>query len=166
MKIKFELNGHPIEVDENPRKKLSEFLRQNNYFSVKNGCGHGSCNSCTILVNDEPMLSCIIPLAKIINSKITTLEHFMKTDDYEDIEKAFKELDINFCGFCNAGKIFTTYQIIKNIPLVKKNEFKEQIIEHISFFKCNCIEQDSLTTGIFLAAKIRKERLGVKKHGK
>ena len=124
MKIKFELNGHPIEVDENPRKKLSEFLRQNNYFSVKKGCGHGSCNSCTILVNDEPMLSCIIPLAKIINSKITTLEHFMKSDDYEDIEKAFKELDINFCGFCNAGKIFTTYQIIKNIPLVKKTEFK------------------------------------------
>ena len=70
MKIKFELNGHPIEVDENPRKKLSEFLRQNNYFSVKKGCGHGSCNSCTILVNDEPMLSCIIPLAKIINSKM------------------------------------------------------------------------------------------------
>ena len=120
----------------------------------------------TILVNDEPMLSCIIPLGKIIDSKISTLEHFMKSDDYEDIEKAFKELDINFCGFCNAGKIFTTYQIIKNIPLVKKNEFKEQIIEHISFFTCNCVEQDSLTAGIFLAGKIRKERLGVKKHGK
>jgi carbon-monoxide dehydrogenase small subunit len=112
------------------------------------------------------MLSCIIPLGKIIDSKISTLEHFMKSDDYEDIEKAFKELDINFCGFCNSGKIFTTYQIIKNIPLVKKNEFKEQVIENISFFTCNCVEQDSLTAGIFLAAKIRKERLGAKKHGK
>ena len=38
MKIKFEINGHPIEINENPKKKLSEYLKQNNYFSIKNGC--------------------------------------------------------------------------------------------------------------------------------
>ena len=52
MKIKFELNDHPIEIDENPIKKLSEFLRQNNYFSIKNGCTRGKCGCCTVLVNN------------------------------------------------------------------------------------------------------------------
>ena len=166
MKIKFELNGHPIEIDENPRKKLSEFLRQENYFSVKAGCGNGNCTSCTVLINDVPMLSCLIPLAKVIDSKITTLDHFMKSDDYEDIEQAFKEQGINLCGYCNSGKIFTTYELIKNIPIIKKNEFRDKIIEHISFFTCNCVERDNLIIGIFLAAKKRAARLGAKKNAK
>ena len=163
MKIKFELNGHRTEIDENPRKKLSEFLRQNNYFSVKNGCNHGNCTSCTVLINDVPTLSCLIPLAKIIDTKITTLDHFMKSDDYEDIEEAFKEQGINFCSYCNSGKIFTTYELIKNTSVIKKNEFLDKIIEHISFFTCNCVEQDTLIKGIFMAAKNRIARLGVQK---
>ena len=70
MKIKFEINEHPIEIDENPMKKLSEFLRQNNYFSIKNGCTRGKCGCCTVLVNNIPTLSCLIPLAKIEQTKI------------------------------------------------------------------------------------------------
>ena len=138
MKIKFELNGHPIEVDENPRKKLSEFLRQNNYFSVKNGCGHGSCNSCTILVNDEPMLSCIIPLAKIINSKITTLEHFMKTDDYEDIEKAFKELDIDVVMSVGKNTDIKSLGEIPNSFCIKNSVNQIEVLQNSDVFITHC----------------------------
>ena len=56
MKIKFEINGHPIEINENPKKKLSEYLKQNNYFSIKNGCNQGKCGSCTVLLNNNPAL--------------------------------------------------------------------------------------------------------------
>lgn len=162
MKIKFELNEHPIEIDENPMKKLSEFLRQNNYFSIKNGCTRGKCGCCTVLVNNIPTLSCLIPLAKVEQTKITTLEHFIKSDDYSDIEKAFKQQGITFCGYCNAGKIFMAYKIIKQNPLVTKEEIREQI----SFFTCNCVEQESFINGIFLAAAVRRNRVKEKNNGK
>ncbi len=162
MKIKFELNGHPMEVDENPKKKLSEFLRQNNYFSIKNGCSQGKCGSCTILMNNTPTMSCLIPLAKIEQTKIITLEHFVKSDDYSDIEKAFKQHGINFCEYCSAGKIFMTYKIIKHNSLVTKEEIREQV----SFFTCDCVEQENFTNGIYLAAAIRRNRLKGKNNGK
>lgn len=162
MKIKFEINGHPIEVDENPKKKLSEFLRQNNYFSIKNGCNQGKCGSCTILFNSIPMLSCLIPLAQVENAKITTLENFVKTEDYVDIDKAFKQTGINFCGYCNAGKILMTYKIIRFNPLMSREDIREQI----SFFTCNCVEIGKLTSAIYLASTLRRNRLKEKKHEK
>lgn len=160
MKIVFQINGHSVEIEENPKKKLSEFLRENNYFSIKNGCNQGHCGACTILFNNTPMLSCLIPLAEAADANITTLENFMKSDDYIDIEKAFKQKGINFCGYCNAGKIFMTYSLISNNPLISINEIKEQM----SFFPCNCVELENLSNGIFLAAAIRRNRIKGKPH--
>lgn len=162
MKIEFQINGHPIEIDENPKKKLSEFLRQNNYFSIKNGCNEGKCGSCTILFNDIAMASCLIPLAEVADAKITTLESFMKSDDYIDIEKAFKQKGINFCGYCNAGKILMAYNLIKNNPQIELKEINEQM----SFFTCNCVDLESLSNSIFLAAVVRRKRLKDKKNAK
>jgi carbon-monoxide dehydrogenase small subunit len=162
MKIEFQINGHPIEIDENPKKKLSEFLRQNNYFSVKTGCNKGKCGSCTILFNETPMVSCLIPLAEVADAKITTLENFMKTEDYTDIEKAFKQKGINFCGYCNAGKILMAYNLIKNNPQIELKEINEQM----SFFTCNCVDLESLSNSIFLAAAVRRKRLKDKKNAK
>ncbi len=162
MKIKFEINGHLTEIDENPKKKLSEFLRQNNYFSIKNGCNQGKCSACTVLLNDVPVLSCLIPLAEVEQTKIVTLESFMKSDDYSDIEKAFKQTGISFCGYCNTGKIFTTYKLIKNNQILSREEIREQI----SFFICNCVEIENFTNGIYLASVIRRNRLKDKRHGR
>lgn len=162
MKIKFEINGHPIETNENPKKKLSEYLKQNNYFSIKNGCNQGKCGSCTVLLNNNPVLSCLIPLAEIEQTQITTLEGFMKSDEYVDIEKAFKQKNINFCGYCNAGKIFITYKIIKHNPFITREEIKKEV----SFLKCNCVELDSFANGIYLACAIRRNRIKDKLHAK
>lgn len=160
MKISFEINSQKISIEENPKKKLSEFLRENNYFSVKIDCNKGICSSCTILLNDTPMLSCLIPLAEVEDTKITTLESFIKTEDYADIEKAFKQLGINFCGYCNSGKIFMTYNLIKN----NTHLLIEKIIKEISFFTCNCVDLETFANGIYLASAIRRNRLKDVKH--
>src|SRR5574344_2244364 len=129
MKINFILNEHPITIDENPSKRLSSFLREQNYFSVKSGCNTGKCGACTVLVNNTPIPACSISLAKIDSCEVTTLESFMKKDDYSDIEKGFKQANISLCGFCNAGKIFLAYNIISTI----NRPTKEEISKSISF---------------------------------
>ncbi|MGP1586845.1 MAG: (2Fe-2S)-binding protein [Treponemataceae bacterium] len=154
MKITFELNGEKISINENPAKKLTFFLRENRYTSVKVGCNNGQCSSCTVLMNNIPAPSCKISLAQADGKKITTLEEFEKTTDYQDIEKGFAQTNAVLCGFCNSGKIFTSHHIIETNP----RPTREEIRDKISHFTCPCTEIDSIINGIFYAAAIRRAR--------
>lgn len=162
MKIPFSLNDKEIVIDAEPDKKLLYILRDNNLFSVKCGCEEGYCSSCTVLLDNKPVPTCIVPIASIRGRKIVTLEYFQKTKDYEDIDNGFKKAGIHLCGFCNTGKIFTAYQIISKTA----RPTKEHILKEISQLECKCTNRDILVNGILLAASLRRERFSGLPHGK
>ena len=87
MKIPFILNNENIVVDTNPDTVLSKVLRENSIFSAKNGCDKGFCGACTVLLNNKPVPSCIVPMAIVKDSSIITLEYFCNTEDYNDIKE-------------------------------------------------------------------------------
>jgi len=162
MKIKFILNGENMVLNTDPAIKLSTYLKDNKIITVKRGCDHHTCTSCTVLIDDEPVLSCLTSLAQCDNSKITTLEEFVQTKDFSDIKKGFDQAHVKMCGFCNAGKIFTAYKIIKTLNRPTKDEIRSQV----SFFTCTCTETDSLVDGIYLAAAARRSRMEKKRNEK
>lgn len=155
MKIPFTLNNENIVVDTNPDTALSAILRGNAIFSAKKGCDKGFCGACTVLLNNKPVPSCIIPIAVCRNASIITLEHFCNTEDYNDIQNGFRSAGVELCGYCNAGKIFEAYEIITK----HEKPDRKYIAKQIFHFPCNCTESETLVNGIILAANYRRKRL-------
>jgi len=162
MKIPFILNNENIVVDTNPDTVLSKVLRENSIFSAKNGCDKGFCGACTVLLNNKPVPSCIVPMAIVKDSSIITLEYFCNTEDYNDIKQGFKAAGIDLCGYCNAGKIFEAYEIILKFERPEKAFVSKQV----SHFPCNCTETAVLVNGILMAANFRRKRLSETQTGK
>ena len=144
MKIPVTLNGSKIILEANPDESLMQVLHKNGCFSVKSGCTEGFCGACTILLDDKPISSCEIPVGIIKNNDLVTLDYFAKTEEYSYITQGFAKAGIKLCGYCNAGKIFAAYQILKLAKIPTRQEIRDYI-GHLS--PC-CTDQDTLINGI------------------
>ena len=110
MRISFTLNGTAIQIEAAANERLLHVLRREfSLFSLKSSCLNGQCGSCTLLMNGQPVPSCLIPVFKAEGSEIITLEYFKNTEDYKIINAGFEQAGIEMCGFCDAGKIFCIF---------------------------------------------------------
>lgn len=156
MIIPFILNGEKLYLDARPNDRLLHILRQRfDLTEVKESCSAGFCGACTVLMNGVSVPSCIIPAFQIRNREITTLSHFKKTEDYQDIEKGFSDAGISLCGFCDAGKILTAYSIIA----ANEKPSKQEIREMLDSVSCRCTAISDLVSAIQRAAMYRRRRL-------
>ena len=160
MKIPVTLNGEKIILDANPEEKLLTVLRKMGFNSLKHGCEKGRCGCCTVLLNDMPVSSCLIPAGILKDSTIVTLEAFVRTKEYEDIATGFEKAGVQLCGFCNASKYFTVYRLLKD----NYRPSKEQLLETASEDKCTCTESSSYMNAILYATAEKHQREGRKKN--
>lgn len=156
MKIPVILNGEKIILDAKPSESLLEVLRRLGYFSVKEGCIKGRCGSCTVLLDDKPVPSCIIPVGMIRNATIETLEFFLLTKDGEDIISGFKQAGVNMCGFCNSYRIFSVYELLHRVYRPSTEEL-EALADSV---KCHCTDKKTFINGVLYATAIKHEREG------
>lgn len=153
MTISFNLNGTTKDFEILPSESLLDVLRKNSLIMQKKGCGQGSCGCCTVLLNDKPVASCKVPAILAKDQEVITLEYFKKTSEYTDIMKGFKKAGIELCGYCNAGKIFMTYQIIKMTKIPTKSEIAN-LLRNLA--PC-CTDLETLVTGVLYALSYRKK---------
>ena len=155
MIIPFELNGEMVYADSNPGERLVHILRTRfNLLSPKESCLSGRCGSCMILMNGDPVHSCILPVFQVRNARILTLESFSTTADYSDIIAGFEGADVHMCGYCNAGKIFVAHALLERTIRPTTNEIREQF----SGIMCRCTTIDELISGVKKAATLRRKR--------
>ncbi|MCR5252368.1 MAG: 2Fe-2S iron-sulfur cluster binding domain-containing protein [Treponema sp.] len=155
MKIPVTLNQVKVILDAQADEPLLKVLRKNGCTSVKNGCMEGGCGSCTVLLNDIPVASCKIPVGLVKDMEIITLDFFEKSDFYTIIMDGFNKAGIKLCGYCNSGKIFSAYQILKNTKIPTRQEIKEQM-QHLS--SC-CTDLETLVNGVIYAMQLQAKRL-------
>ncbi len=155
MKIPVILNGSKILLESQPDELLMKVLHKQGCTSVKCGCTRGYCGACTILLDDRPVATCKIPVAIIKDADIVTLDYFSKTEEYGYIMEGFNKAGIKLCGYCNAGKIFTAYQILKLQKMPTRTEITDQI-RHLS--PC-CTDIETLTNGIIYALGVRNKHI-------
>lgn len=159
MIIPFELNGHQVYIDANPGERLVQILRRRfNLLAAREGCLSGRCGSCMVLMDGNPVPSCIMPIFEVRNSSIVTLEAFSLTDDCRDITDGFRDAGASMCGFCNAGKIFIAHSILSSNLRPTGEEIKRMFSGNIC--RCTCIED--LVAGVKLAGTLRRKRLNAK----
>ncbi|MFA6937165.1 MAG: 2Fe-2S iron-sulfur cluster-binding protein [Treponema sp.] len=162
MKISVTLNDKKIILEAEPSEKLMTVLRREKLYSVKCGCGKGFCGSCTVLLDNRAVPSCIIPIGMIRNCSIITLEYFQTQPIYSDIIKGFSQAGIQLCGYCNAGKIFTAYEVLSNYY----RPDRKQLYDSINKFDTCCIDRDTLANGILYAVAAKHSREGKHINGK
>ena len=160
MNVPVVLNGNKTILEAPADETLMSVLRRIGCASVKCGCGQGTCGSCTVLLNDNPVATCKIPLGIIQNADIVTLEYFERTKEYSMIIKGFELAGIKLCGLCNSGKIFSAYQLVKLNKIPTRDEIYEQVR---SLAPC-CTDLNTLINGIILALEIRDH--GIEKAAK
>ena len=151
MNVPVILNGNKTILEAPADETLMSVLRRIGCSSVKCGCGQGTCGSCTVLLNDNPVATCKIPLGIIQNADIVTLEYFERTKEYTIIMKGFELAGIKMCGLCDSGKIFSAYQLVKLNKIPSRDEIYEQVR---SLAPC-CTDLNTLINGIILAIEIR-----------
>jgi carbon-monoxide dehydrogenase small subunit len=101
--LRFSLNGRTVDVVAHPMKRLLDVLRQEcGLTGTKEGCGEGECGACTVLVDGEPVNSCLVPFAQVRGSRVATIESLSGTHPLQD---AFVTEGGAQCGICTPGMI-------------------------------------------------------------
>jgi len=134
-KISFTLNGKKTEVDIDPTQTLLWVIR--NLFGLtgtKYGCGTGFCGACTVIIDDEAVRSCTLPVGDIAGKRVVTIEGLSKNGKLHPLQQAFVEHDALQCGFCTPGMIMNATALLTKNP----NPTKQEIIEGMEDNLCRC----------------------------
>ncbi len=110
------VNGKSFQVDTDPDTPMLWVLRDNlDLMGTKYGCGIGQCGACTVHVDGAAVRSCSLPVSKIGDKAITTIEGLSEKADHV-LQQAWREYDVPQCGYCQAGQIMNAAVLLSNNP--------------------------------------------------
>jgi len=133
--VAFNLNGRDVEVIVKPLTTLQAVLREQlHYTATKAGCRQGGCGTCTVLVDGEPMLSCILPVEDIAGRRVVTLEGITPAEGLHPIQQAFFDHYAIQCGYCSPGMIMVIKALLDRNP----NPTREEVMDAIAGNVCRC----------------------------
>ena len=151
MATHFILNGKPKTVDVNPNMPLLWVLRDTlNMTGTKFGCGMALCGACTVHIDGEATRSCITPISSVSGKKVTTIEGLSATDSHP-VQRAWIEIDVPQCGYCQSGQIMTASALLAKTP----NPTDAEIDDAMSGNICRCGTYDRIRAAIHQAAKLQ-----------
>lgn len=156
VKICFTLNNKKVETEVSPGMTVLELLRRKfRLTAAKEGCGKGECGACTVLLNDEPVNSCL-KLAASLNEedKIETLEGLDKDELMHNVQEAFVSEGAVQCGFCITGMVLSGYHLLKNVENPDEQSIKKALSGNI----CRCTGYKKIEAAVKKAAENRSEK--------
>jgi carbon-monoxide dehydrogenase small subunit len=126
--IELKVNGDIYEVDVEPRRTLLEVLRENlGLTGTKQGCDDGNCGTCTVLVDGEPLNSCLLLAVEAQGKEILTIEGLAQGGELHPVQRAFVEHGAIQCGFCTPGMILSAKALLDRDPHPSEAEVKRAL---------------------------------------
>jgi len=152
--IQFLLNGDSCELQVKPWRTLLEMIREDlKLTGTKEGCGHGECGSCTVIMGGKTVNSCLVPALEADGQEIVTIEGFSKGDKLNPIQEAFIEHAGMQCGFCTPGMIISAKALLDRNPDPSENEIREALAGNF----CRCTGYTKIVESISAAAEALRE---------
>lgn len=156
VRIKIVLNGEPLEYDVEPHWTLLSFLRNElGITSPKEGCDLGECGACTVLVDDEPVYSCLVLAPQVDGKEVVTVEGLARNGEPNTIQRAFIENNALQCGYCTPGFILATKAMLDKNPNPTIADIKKALAGHL----CRCTGYVKIIDAVLDAAeRLRRQR--------
>jgi carbon-monoxide dehydrogenase small subunit len=151
MPVSLTVNGVPSTGETEPRTTLADFLRQDlGLTGTHVGCEHGVCGACTVLVDGEPVRSCLMLAVQAEGSEVETIEGLASDGELHPIQRAFRANHSFQCGFCTPGFVMSTCALLKEADgELTDEEIRTALAGNI----CRCTGYESIVAGVRAAAK-------------
>lgn len=134
MNASFSLNGQPATVEGHPMERLLDVLRERlGLTGTKEGCGEGECGACTVLLDGQPVLSCLVPLLQCEGRRIETVESLAEGPARSFLERFVASGGVQ-CGACTPGIIVTSWALLQENPAPTREEAQEALAGNL----CRC----------------------------
>ncbi len=148
--MKLIVNKQEYEVAGESWRTLLDVLRTDlGLTGTKEGCGTGSCGACTVLIDGQPVNSCLVLVREAGGKEITTIEGVAQDGKLDPLQQAFVDEGAVQCGFCTPGFILTAKALLEANP----NPTESQIREAVAGNLCRCTGYDTIVRAIMSAAK-------------
>jgi len=132
--FKLQINGRSYQTDVDPDTPLLWVLRDSlGLVGTKYGCGIAQCGACTVHLDGEATRSCVLPVSSVGKGKVTTIEGLSEHGDHP-VQKAWDEIDVAQCGYCQAGQIMTAAALLKHNPKPTQAQIDDTMTGNI----CRC----------------------------
>lgn len=156
--ITLTVNDERHEVWTAVHRTLLEVLREDLHLTgTKHGCEVGECGTCTVLVNGQPLLSCLTLPIEVSGKEITTVEGLAINGQPHPLQTAFAELGAAQCGYCTPGMLVTARALLDRNPTPQRDAVREALAGNL----CRCTGYLKILDAVALAA----ERMGSSRSG-
>ena len=136
--MKLVLNGSPRELEVHPLKRLLDVLREDcGLPGTKEGCGEGECGACTVLVDGEPVVSCLVPCAQVERCEVVTIEGL--AGDHP-LQRAIMREVGSQCGICTPGVILAAYPLVES----PRRPTLQRVREALAGNLCRCTGYEAI----------------------
>lgn len=147
--VVFTLNGAPARVTVDENRTLLWVLRDDlGLTGTKFGCGQAVCGSCTVLVNDQAVRSCALPMKDVQGTKVVTIEGLARGERLHPVQQAFVD-QLGFqCGYCTPGMILGAYALLLKNPRPTPADIARELDGHL----CRCGAHERIVKAVDVAA--------------
>jgi len=152
--ITLRVNGEELPVSFAPYKTLLEVLREDlNLTGTKHGCELGECGACAVLVDGQPVLSCLELAVQCEGRDVQTVEGLARGTELHPLQAAFADLGGSQCGYCTSGMLMTAKALLDKEPAPSRERIKEAISGNL----CRCTGYQQIWESIEQAARVMRE---------
>jgi isoquinoline 1-oxidoreductase subunit alpha len=150
--VTFKVNGKQVNVDVDPSTPLLWVLRENlGLTGTKFGCGMAQCGACTVHIGGQAVRSCVAAVSRAAGKEVTTIEG-LSSDLSHPLQKAWLELDVPQCGYCQSGQLMSAAVLLREKPQPTDDDIDQAMTGNI----CRCGTYPRIRQAIHRAAALAK----------
>ena len=151
--VEITVNGKISRGTVEPRTSLADFLRNDCLLTGTHlGCEHGVCGACTLLVDGQPVRSCIMLAVAADGADVRTIEDNREDPIMHVIRECFSECHALQCGFCTPGMLATAYDIVNRLPTANRDRIREELSGNL----CRCAAYKKILESVMAASRLMR----------
>ncbi len=153
IEIEVTLNGKRKKLEGHSMSRLLDVLRAHKLTGTKEGCGEGECGACTVELDGEIVMSCLVPLAQCAGARIVTVEGLAQQPIGRALQETFVSLGGAQCGICTPGMLLASMRVIERHPQPTEDQIREGLAGNL----CRCTGYMKIVDAVAAAARAHQD---------